>query len=202
MLLKRTFDVVVSACTLLVLFPILLAVAVVIALDSGWPILFAQERVGWRFRRFRLWKFRTMVHGSSGPPITAPGDVRITRAGRFLRSSKLDELPQLWNVLRGDMSLVGPRPEQPGYVEMFHERYVPVLELRPGITDTASICFRYEDRVLAAAADPQAEYTRHILPDKLALAQEYVRTRSFARDIGILVRTLWAVAAPPLSGQR
>jgi lipopolysaccharide/colanic/teichoic acid biosynthesis glycosyltransferase len=202
MLLKRTFDVAVSACVLLVLSPILLAVAVVIALDSGWPVLFAQERVGWRFHRFRLWKFRTMVHGSSGLPITVPGDPRITRAGRFLRASKLDELPQLWNVLRGDMSLVGPRPEAAVYVEMFHERYVPVLELRPGITDTASICFRYEERVLAAAADPQAEYTRHILPDKLALAQEYVRTRTFARDLGILLRTLWAVAAPPLSGQR
>ncbi len=201
MLLKRIFDVVVSACALLVLSPVLLVVAIVVALDSGWPVLFLQPRVGRRFHQFRLWKFRTMVNGSRGLPITVPGDARITRAGRFLRASKLDELPQLWNVLRGDMSLVGPRPEQPGFVELFHDRYVRVLELRPGITDTASICFRYEDHVLAAAADPQAEYTGHILPDKLALAQEYVRTRTFARDIGILVRTLWAVAAPPLSGR-
>jgi lipopolysaccharide/colanic/teichoic acid biosynthesis glycosyltransferase len=202
MLLKRTFDVVVSAGALLVLSPVLLVAAILVALDSGWPILFGQERVGWRFRPFRMWKFRTMVHGSAGPAITMPGDARITRGGRFLRASKIDELPQLWNVLRGDMSLVGPRPEQPGYVEMFRERYTPVLELRPGITDTASICFRYEERVLAAAADPEAEYTRHILPDKLALAQEYVRTRTFTRDVGILVRTIWAVAAPPLSGKR
>jgi lipopolysaccharide/colanic/teichoic acid biosynthesis glycosyltransferase len=202
MLLKRIFDVVVSAGTLLVLAPLLSVVAIVVALDSGWPVLFAQERVGRRFRRFLLWKIRTMVHGSSGPSITIPDDARITRVGRFLRASKIDELPQLWNVLRGDMSLVGPRPEQPEYVEMFHERYAPVLELRPGITDTASICFRYEERVLAAAEDPQAEYTRHILPDKLALAQEYVRTRSFARDLSILARTIWAVAAPPLNGHR
>jgi lipopolysaccharide/colanic/teichoic acid biosynthesis glycosyltransferase len=202
MLLKRIFDVVVSAGALLLLLPVLVAVAIIVAVDSGWPVLYSQDRVGRQFRRFRFWKFRTMAQGSRGLPITVPGDARITRAGHFLRASKLDELPQLWNVLRGDMSLVGPRPEQPGYVEMFHERYVPVLELRPGITDTASICFRYEDRVLAAAADPQAEYTGHILPDKLALAQEYVRTRSFARDLGILARTIWAVAAPPLSGQR
>jgi lipopolysaccharide/colanic/teichoic acid biosynthesis glycosyltransferase len=202
MRLKRTFDVVVSASALCALSPILLAVAILVALDSGWPVLFRQERVGWRFRRFRLWKFRTMVHGSSGPPITVSGDPRMTRAGRFLRFSKMDELPQLWNVLRGDMSMVGPRPEAPRFVDMFHERYVPVLELRPGLTDTASICFRYEDRVLAAARDPLAEYTSHVLPDKLALAQEYVRTRTFARDLGILVRTLWAVAAPPLRGPR
>jgi lipopolysaccharide/colanic/teichoic acid biosynthesis glycosyltransferase len=200
-LLKRVFDIVVSAGALLLLLPVLVVVAIVVVADSGWPPLYSQQRVGWRFHPFRLWKFRTMVHGSTGLPITVPGDARITRAGRILRVSKLDELPQLWNVLRGDMSLVGPRPEQPGYVEMFHDRYAAVLELRPGITDTASICFRYEERVLAAADDPQAEYTRHILPDKLALAQEYVRTRTFARDIGILVRTLWAVAAPPLSGR-
>jgi lipopolysaccharide/colanic/teichoic acid biosynthesis glycosyltransferase len=202
MRLKRIFDVAVSAGALLVLLPVMLVVAIVVVLDSGWPALFAHERVGRSFRRFRLWKFRTMTHGARGLPITVPGDVRITRAGRFLRAAKLDELPQLWNVLRGDMSLVGPRPEVPGYVEMFHERYVPVLALRPGITDSASICFRYEDRVLAAADDPQNEYTQHILPDKLALAQEYVRTRTFARDLGILLRTLWAIAAPPLSGHR
>lgn len=201
MLLKRTFDIAVSAIALLVLSPLLLLVAILVALDSGWPVLFGQERVGRRFRPFRMWKFRTMVHGSSGPLITVPGDVRITRAGRFLRVTKLDELPQLWNVLRGDMSLVGPRPEASQYVEMFHERYILVLELRPGITDTACICFRYEDRVLAAAQDPEVEYTLHILPDKLALAQEYVRTRSFALDLGILLRTIWAVAAPPLGGR-
>jgi lipopolysaccharide/colanic/teichoic acid biosynthesis glycosyltransferase len=202
MLLKRAFDVVVSAAALLILSPLLLAAAILVAIDSGWPVLFGQERIGWRFRPFRIWKFRTMAQDNSGPCITVPGDPRITRAGRFLRASKIDELPQLWNVLRGDMSLVGPRPEMPRYVQMFRERYVPVLELRPGITDTASICFRYEDRVLAAAEDPEAEYTRHILPDKLALAQEYVRTRSFTSDIGILVRTIWAVAAPPLRGHR
>jgi lipopolysaccharide/colanic/teichoic acid biosynthesis glycosyltransferase len=196
MLLKRLFDIVVSVAALLLLSPLLVALALAIAIDSGRPVFFTQERVGRHFRRFRMWKFRTMSAGVAGPPITLAGDPRITRAGRFLRASKLDELPQLWNVLRGDMSLVGPRPELPHYVEMFRERYAPVLELRPGMTDSASIRYRNEERVLAAAAKPLAEYTDRVLPDKIALAEEYVRTRSFTRDLGILLRTLWAIAAP------
>jgi lipopolysaccharide/colanic/teichoic acid biosynthesis glycosyltransferase len=196
MLLKRLFDVVVSASALLLLSPLLAAVALAVAIDSGRPVCFTQERVGRRFRRFRMWKFRTMSAGVAGPPITLAGDPRITRAGRFPRASKLDELPQLWNVLRGDMSLVGPRPELPRYVEMFRERYVPLLELRPGMTDTASIRYRDEERVLAAAADPLAEYAERVLPNKIALAEEYVRTRSFTRDLGILLRTLRAIASP------
>ena len=195
--LKRVFDIAVSAAALVLLSPLIAALALAIAIDSGWPVLFAQERVGRHFRRFMLWKFRTMRAGASGPPITLAGDARITRAGRFLRASKLDELPQLWNVLRGDMSLVGPRPELPCYVEIFRERYAAVLELRPGMTDTASIRYRDEERALAAAADPLAEYTERVLPDKLALAEEYVRTRSFMRDLGILLGTLRAIAAPP-----
>ncbi|HTP88852.1 MAG TPA: sugar transferase [Bryobacteraceae bacterium] len=198
MFLKRAFDIVVSAGALVLLSPVLAVVAIVVLFDSGRPVFFPQERIGRGFRPFRLWKFRTMRQGAAGLPITLPGDERITRAGRILRACKIDELPQLWNVLRGDMSLVGPRPEQPVYVEMFHDRYAAVLALRPGLTDSASICFRYEDRVMAASDDPEGEYTRHILPDKLALAQEYVRTRSFGGDLGILVRTLWAIAAPPL----
>jgi len=196
MLLKRVFDIAVSAAALVLLSPLLAAMAMGILIDSGPPVFFQQERVGRHFRRFRLWKFRTMSAGAAGPPITMPGDVRITRAGRFLRASKLDELPQLWNVLRGDMSLVGPRPELPRYVEMFHDRYVPVLELRPGMTDSASIRYRDEERVLGTAADPLTEYAERVLPDKIALAEEYVRTRSFAGDLGILLRTLRAITKP------
>jgi len=196
MLLKRVFDIVVSVTALLLLSPFLAVLALVILIDSGRPVFFGQERVGRRFRRFRLWKLRTMSAGAAGPPITLAGDPRITRSGRFLRVSKLDELPQLWNVLRGDMSLVGPRPELLCYVQMFRERYAPVLELRPGMTDSASIRYRDEERVLAAAADPLAEYTESVLPGKIALAEEYVRTRSFTGDLGILLRTLWAIAAP------
>jgi len=199
MLLKRAFDITVSAAALLLLWPLIAVLALVIAIDSRRPVFFTQERVGRHFRRFRLWKFRTMSAGAAGPPITLAGDPRITRAGRFLRASKLDELPQLWNVLRGDMSLVGPRPELPRYVEMFHERYAAVLELRPGLTDTASIRYRDEERVLAAAADPLTEYTERVLPDKITLAEEYVRTRSFAADLGILMRTLWAIVARQVS---
>lgn len=190
MFLKRAFDVVVSACALVLLCPFLMFVAMAVLVDSGWPVFFRQERVGRRFRLFRIWKFRTMVARGGGPPITVSGDTRITRVGRVLRAWKLDELPQLWNVLRGDMSLVGPRPELPMYVEMFRDRFAPVLELRPGMTDSASIAYRSEERLLAMAADPLAEYTERILPAKLALAEEYVRTRGFGGDMGILVRTL------------
>ena len=196
MLLKRLFDIVVSAGALLLLLPFIAILALAILIDSGPPVFFTQDRVGRHFRCFRLWKFRTMSSGAAGPPITLAGDARITRAGRFLRASKLDELPQLWNVLRGDMSLVGPRPELPRYVEMFRERYLPLLEFRPGLTDTASIRYRDEERVLAAAADPLAEYASRVLPDKIALAEEYARTRSFALDLGILLRTMWAIVAP------
>jgi len=193
--LKRLFDVAVSASALLLLSPLFAALVLAIAIDSGRPVFFTQERVGRHFRRFRLWKFRTMTAGAAGPPITIRGDRRITRAGRFLRAGKLDELPQLWNVLRGEMSLVGPRPELPGYVEMFRERYASVLELRPGMTDIASIRYRDEERALAAAADPLAEYAERVLPDKIALADQYARTRSFIGDLAILLRTLWAIAA-------
>jgi lipopolysaccharide/colanic/teichoic acid biosynthesis glycosyltransferase len=196
MFLKRAFDAVVSGCALVLLCPFLVFVALAVLVDSGWPVFFPQERVGRRFRPFRIWKFRTMVARADGPPVTVLGDTRITRVGRVLRAWKLDELPQLWNVLCGDMSLVGPRPELPMYVEMFRVRFAPVLELRPGMTDSASIAYRSEERMLSAAADPLAEYTKSILPAKLALAEEYVRTRSFTGDLAILVRTLWVIATP------
>lgn len=127
---------------------------------------------------------------SGGAAITASADPRITRVGRLLRATKLDELPQLWNVLRGDMSLVGPRPEIPRYVEAFRERYQRILDLRPGITDLASIQFRHEERVLAMAADPLRAYEESVLPAKLDLADEYLDRRCFLLDISILWRTV------------
>ncbi len=192
-MLKRAIDIAASAAGLLLLSPLLAMIAAAILLESGRPVCFVQERVGRGFRRFRVFKFRTMRDGMPGAPITAAGDPRITRLGRLLRRTKLDELPQLWNVLRGDMSLVGPRPELPEYVERFRDRYRTVLTARPGVTDLASVRFRNEEELLAQARDPLREYANNILPAKLDLAEEYVRQQSLKLDLTILLKTLWAV---------
>lgn len=186
--MKRLFDIFISAVALLALSPLLAAIALAIWTASGRPILFAQARIGRDFQPFAIYKFRTMCSGA-GPGVTVAGDPRITGVGRFLRAAKLDELPQFWNVLRGDMSLVGPRPELPEYVEMYKDRYRNVLAIRPGITDAASIRFRDEERVLARSADPLREYAERVLPAKLALAERYVRDRSLLGDLAILIRT-------------
>jgi lipopolysaccharide/colanic/teichoic acid biosynthesis glycosyltransferase len=191
--LKRSLDVVGSALALLLLSPILIAAAFAVWLDSGTPILFRQTRVGLGFRQFDILKFRTMRVQMSGPSITVAGDARITRVGKLLRATKLDELPQFWNVLMGDMSLVGPRPEVPKYVDMFQERYQRILKVRPGITDIASIRFRDEEKLLAKGADPLREYVQNVLPLKLDLADEYVSTRSLRLDCLILFKTLLVI---------
>ena len=194
--LKRGIDIAVSACALVGLSPLLAGIAVAILLDSGVPIIFSQDRMGRGFRAFRIFKFRTMRADGIGPAITAAGDSRITRIGRFLRASKLDELPQLWNVLKGDMSLVGPRPELPCYVEAFADRYQRVLMVRPGMTDLASIRFRTEEDVLADASDPVKAYVEQVLPAKLDLAEEYLRTKSLRTDLYIAIRTLSVIRRP------
>jgi len=171
------------------LSPILPLVALAIWLDSGSPVLFRQQRVGLCFRRFDILKFRTMQIQNGGPAVTVAGDGRITRVGKFLRITKLDELPQFWNVLRGDMSLVGPRPEVPEYVELFRERYCIVLAVRPGITDLASIHFRNEEEILSGSGEPLREYVERVLPAKLDLAEQYARTNTVLGDISILFRT-------------
>ena len=180
-----------SAAALILLSPLMLFLGMAIALDSGFPIFFSQARVGRRFRQFRLWKFRTMRASLSGPSITVAGDSRVTRLGRLLRNSKLDEFPQLWNVFRGDMSLVGPRPEVPEYVERFRGRYERILAIRPGITDLASVRFRNEEQLLAAAPEPLREYVEHVLPIKLDLADEYLRSSSFSKDLKIMAQTVF-----------
>jgi lipopolysaccharide/colanic/teichoic acid biosynthesis glycosyltransferase len=194
MLLKRWLDIALCLLALLFMSPILAAIVLAVWLDSGYPILFRQERVGLSFRRFRILKFRTMRVRNSGPAVTVAGDDRITPVGKFLRRTKLDELPQLWNVLRGDMSLVGPRPEIPAYVELFTERYRRVLTVRPGITDLASIAFRREEEVLSRSEDPLKEYAERVLPAKLGLAEEYVSNHTVLGDIAILFRTVAAIA--------
>lgn len=187
---KRFFDVVCSAFGLLLLSPLLILIAICVRLSGRGPILFRQERFGRGFVPFVMVKFRTMREGMDGPLITASGDQRITPVGRLLRRAKLDELPQLWNVLKGDMSLVGPRPEVRKYVEAFRDDYEIVLKVRPGITDEASLLFRREEALLASASDPEQKYIHEILPRKIELAKKYVRTRTFWGDVGLILRTL------------
>ena len=193
---KRLFDLAFAAVTLLLLTPVLVAVALWVRLDSPGPVFFRQQRVGRDGQLFGIYKFRTMHPGADikGPELTVGGDGRITRAGVWLRRSKADELPQFFNVLRGDMSVVGPRPEVPRYVAQYpaHVRSV-VLSVRPGITDLASIAFRNESDVLARSPDPERTYLEQILPVKLRWAQQYVRTRSLWLDLRIIVWTVLAV---------
>ena len=190
--MKRIFDFVVALAGLAILSPLFVVIVIAIKLDSAGPVFFRQERVGKGFRPFVLYKFRTMVKNapSLGGPLTAPTDPRITRVGRLLRRTKLDELPQLVNVLCGDMSLVGPRPEVPYYVDQFRADFEEVLQVRPGITDLASIKYRNEHELLATAPDPEELYRRQILPDKIRLAKEYIARSSFVFDLTVLVRTL------------
>lgn len=204
-MVKRGFDLLVSAAALLLLWPLLLAIGLLVRLDSPGPALFRQERVGRFGTPFRILKFRTMRSGAglAGPLITAAGDGRITRIGYSLRATKLDELPQLINVLKGDMSLVGPRPEVAKYVAMYPpaDREL-VLSVRPGITDEAAVEFRDEGEVLASADDPERLYAEEILPRKLALYGRYVRERSFGGDLRLLWRTVRAVLAAPATRSR
>lgn len=190
---KRVFDLVTSGGVLLIGLPVMAAVALAVRLDTPGPILFRQNRVGRHGRLFSILKFRTMVNRPTTPggEITVHRDPRVTRSGAFLRHWKLDELPQLWNVFRGDMSIVGPRPEVPRYVELYPEaeREV-VLSVRPGITDPASIKYRSEADMLAGADDPERMYRDVILPDKLALAIDYARHVSLRRDLAIILQTL------------
>ena len=194
-MVKRAFDLTASAIGLAVVSPVLLIAAVAVWFDSPGGILFRQERVGRGFRPFQIYKFRTMRAAAQGPAITITNDQRITRVGHFLRATKIDELPQLLNVVKGEMSLVGPRPEVRAYVELFEPDYREILTVRPGITDLASLKYRDESRLLAAAADPHHEYVAHILPDKIRLAKEYVARTSLLFDLQVIMRTLVALAS-------
>jgi lipopolysaccharide/colanic/teichoic acid biosynthesis glycosyltransferase len=197
-MMKRALDVSAALFGLLLLVPLFPLVAFAITLDSRGPVFFRQQRIGRGFRPFTMYKFRTMRADApaKGGLLTATGDARITPVGAFLRWSKIDELPQLINVLRGDMSLVGPRPEVPKYVELFRPQYERILAVRPGITDFASIKYRDESSLLAKAANPEQEYVTRILPDKLRLAEEYVRRSSVALDLQLIVQTVTTVLKP------
>ncbi len=192
---KRAFDFAAAAAGLILLSPLLIGAAIAVACNSRGPILFRQERMGRGFRPFKILKFRTMVADAQklGAEITAGADPRITSVGHVLRKWKLDELPQLVNVLKGEMSLVGPRPEVPRYVAMYREDYACVLSVRPGITDPASLKYRNESALLAMSENPEETYVQVILPDKIAMAKEYVAHASLRHDIALIWRTFWHV---------
>ena len=187
---KRLLDLLLAGPALVVLAPLLLGLAIAVKASSPGPALFRQERMGRGGVPFVLLKFRSMRQGGGGPAVTAAGDVRITPVGQFLRRYKLDELPQLLNVIRGDMSIVGPRPEVRRYVEAFPAEYARVLSIRPGLTDIAAVAYRDEEGILAAAPDPEAAYLREVLPRKLALYEQYLSTMSLRTDLRLILQTI------------
>ncbi|MDR2336135.1 MAG: sugar transferase [Burkholderiaceae bacterium] len=197
MSLKRVVDVAGAAAGLLVLSPVLLACAIAVKRSSPGPVFYRQVRVGLHGREFRIHKFRSMrLHDGKGPQVTAAGDDRLTVAGRVLRRYKLDELPQLIDVLAGNMSLVGPRPEVPRYMAQYPDDVrALILSVRPGITDNAAIAFRDEERMLAEAVDVERTYVQDIMPIKARYYLDYVRQNSVAGDLVILARTFRAIVA-------
>ena len=196
--LRRLFNVGAASLGLLLLSPVLAVVAAAVRLDSQGPVLFRQKRVGRGGAVFDILKFRSMRSDAEavGGQLTVGADARITRTGRFIRAWKLDELPQLVNVVRGEMDLVGPRPEVPKYVAMYDEQQREVLTVRPGITDPASVEFRSESELMAEHPEPERLYVEEIMPRKLALNIEYLRRRTVFSDIGVIFATLAAVARP------
>jgi lipopolysaccharide/colanic/teichoic acid biosynthesis glycosyltransferase len=187
--LQQTLERLVAAVALVVCFPLLLAAAFCTIVESGWPVLFRQTRVGYKRKPFTLYKLRSMHAGSTGAGITARGDSRVTRVGAFLRKYKLDELPQLWNVVAGHMRLIGPRPELPAYVNSYDRLWRVVLSERPGLTDLSSLVYRNEEEILAQSSDPDRTYREEILPRKLALSARYLETRNFVSDCRLLILT-------------
>ena len=193
--MKRLFDVIASSAGLVVLLPLLAVLAIVLKRESTGAVFYRGLRAGQHGRPFRIFKFRTMVVNADkiGGPTSSADDPRITRVGSFLRRYKLDELPQLINVLKGEMSLVGPRPEVVQEVLLYTDEEKRLLEVRPGITDWASIRFRNEGEILRGSDDPHQAYREKIRPEKIRLGLEYVRCHSFMTDCKIILRTLKAI---------
>ena len=190
--MKRIFDIVFSVCGLLILNPLLIIIALIIKVNGRGPVFYSGLRVGLHGKLFRMLKFRTMVAYAEklGGPSTSDADPRITKVGKLLRKYKLDELPQLINVLKGEMSFVGPRPEVKHYVDMFTEEEKSILTVRPGITDWASLWNPDEGSILAGSPDPEKAYMEKIRPTKLKLQLKYVKEHSFSNDMKIILLTL------------
>ena len=189
--MKRIFDIIMSGLGLVFLSPVFLVIAIWIKFDSPGPVFYRQVRVGRNNKDFKLFKFRSMRVGSDKKGLITVGghDPRVTRSGYYIRKYKLDELPQLINVFLGDMSLVGPRPEVRKYVDMYTMEQLHVLDVRPGITDMASICYRNENELLAQASDPEMYYLNVVMPDKLRINLEYVKSHTFFGDCGLILKT-------------
>lgn len=194
--LRRLFDASCAAAGLVFLVPAFAVIALAIKLDDGGPIFYSHVRIGKGFRKFRLFKFRSMISSpANASTVTAPQDARVTRVGRFLRRYKLDELPQLVNVLKGEMQLVGARPQMERFAEIFHEEYEELLQSAPGITDVASLIFRNEARFFYKGSIEE-QYVKRIMPIKLEISLKYSRTRTFFSDLEILFRTVLGLPAP------
>ncbi len=194
--IPRHFEIAIAVCGLIVAVPVLLVVAVFIKLDSRGKVLFRQERIGLNGETFTLFKLRTMTVSQTGAMITAADDCRVTQVGKLLRKSKIDELPELWNVLRGDMSFVGPRPEVPEFVDFNDLLWREILTHRPGITDPVTLRLRNEEELLAQVADKEKYYREVIQPYKLRGYANFIRDKSWKTDIRIVARTLKAVVLP------
>jgi lipopolysaccharide/colanic/teichoic acid biosynthesis glycosyltransferase len=194
-MVKRVFDLVAAGVGLLVLSPVFLIVGILVKLDSPGPVLYRGDRIGKDGVPFKMYKFRTMVVNADqmGSALTHGGDPRVTRVGRFLRQWKLDEIPQLINVVRGEMSFVGPRPESPGYVEYYTPEQRQVLQVKPGITGLTQVKFRHEETLLSRYTNREEAYIGTIMPQKLALDLEYVENHTFRSDLALIVRTFRAL---------
>lgn len=190
--MKRLFDIFFSLIGLLILSPLFVVVALLIKLDSKGPVFFRQERIGKYFKPFRIYKFRTMTVDTveKGPLITVRGDNRVTKIGKFLRKYKIDELPQLLNVLKGEMSFVGPRPEIKEYVQLFKSDYKKLLKIRPGITDPASIKYSNEEGILSLSKNWEEDYIKRILPEKIKLSLHYIETHNVITDLKLILKTI------------
>jgi len=190
--MKRTFDLMLSILTLIFLLPLFAVVGLVIKLETSGPIFYRQKRIGKQFKPFFILKFRTMIQDADkkGLHITTGGDVRVTRVGRILRKSKIDELPQIINILKGEMSFVGPRPEVEKYVSIYKKDYEYILSVKPGITDISSITFRDEESVLRDQANPEEYYKMILLPKKIEFAKAYIKKSSLIFDLVIISKTL------------
>ena len=201
--MKRGFDLLAAIVALVVTSPVIAGAALLVKLDSPGPAFYRAARIGRDGKPFEMYKLRTMRVNSdrNGPAVTAAGDPRITSVGRILRRTKIDEIPQLWNVLRGDMSLVGPRPEAPDFIRHYTADQRRVLSVRPGITGPTALAYIDEEAMLAEG-DAEATYVSSIMPAKLALDLEYVRTASFAGDLNILARTAWLVLSRGRASRR
>ena len=189
---KRIFDIIASLIGIILLLPLFVLIGLWVKLSSKGPIIFVQKRVGKDFKEFNLYKFRSMVVGaeSKGPGVTSKDDARITKVGKFIRSTKIDELPQLFNVLKGDMSIVGPRPELKKFVDAKKDEYKKVLSVKPGITDNAAIEFRDEEQIMSQYEDKEKAYIDKILPQKIKLYYSYIDNISFLNDIKLILKTL------------